>query len=119
MFGLGRAFQWRKPHDSNPQKYSDTGLTLDRGDLKPHQFMSIGEPPLSPSKFSPDSGVPPTRTNFFTESELTLRLVRMTNHTRVLPPAVFNPDPGAVPIVAPEYHPFFTNEIRLLPGDSG
>lgn len=87
--------------------------------LKPYQSLTLGEPPKSPAIFNPDAGTPPPRTNLFAESELTLRLVRMTNHVEPKPPAVFNPDPGAALINPQEYQPFFTNEYKLFPDYSG
>ncbi|HZV34043.1 MAG TPA: hypothetical protein VFB72_05655, partial [Verrucomicrobiae bacterium] len=87
--------------------------------LKPYQAVTLGVPPQSPEEFNPDTGVPPIRTNLFTEAELSLRLVRMTNHVEPLPPAVFNPDPGASLVRQPEYRPFFTNDYKLLPSYKG
>ncbi|MDB6123176.1 MAG: hypothetical protein JWQ71_2169 [Pedosphaera sp.] len=87
--------------------------------LKPFQTISQGEPPRSPADFNPDAGVPPTRTNLLEESEASLRLIRTTNHTQTLPPGIFNPDPGASVISAPEAKPFFTNEFGLLPTFNG
>lgn len=44
----------------------------------------------------------------------------MTNHVQLLPPAAFNPDPGAaLKTPPPEYRPFFTNDFRLLPEYNG
>jgi hypothetical protein len=89
----------------------------DSSTLKGHQIITLGVPPASPADFNPDSGVAPTSTtNLFTKPELTLQLVRMTNHSRVLAPPAFNPDPGAAFITnTPEPGPYFTNEIKLLP----
>ena len=98
---------------------SVTGQKTTSGTPKPFQTISPGEPPRSPAEFNPDSGVPPFRTNLFTAPELTLRLVPQTNHSQVLPPAMFNPDPGAMNSSAPEPRPFFTNEIRLAPDYNG
>ncbi|MDB6023644.1 MAG: hypothetical protein JWQ04_3501, partial [Pedosphaera sp.] len=96
------------------EQTSTTETKPDPNALKPYQTITLGEPPQSPAEFNPDTGVPPFRTNLFTEPEMTLRLVRMTNHAQPLPPAQFNPDPGAAYISVPEHRPFFTNEFKLF-----
>lgn len=96
------------------------GADITAYSLKPYQVITLGEPPKSPARFNPDTGTPPIRTNLFTPEELTLHLVRMTNHVEPLPPPAFNPDPGAAFKPAPpEYRPFFTNEFRLFPEYEG
>jgi len=88
----------------------------DPNTLKPHQTVSLGEPPLSPASFNPDAGVPPIRTNLFDEAEITLQLKRILSRPPApLPPAVFNPDPGAAFAVQPPSTSFFTNEFSLSP----
>ena len=87
--------------------------------LKPHQTVSTGEPPRSPVQFNPDTGAPPP-TNFLAAPETRFRLERSTNRANPLPPAVFNPDPGASFRAMPaEQPPFFTNEFDGLPRYNG
>jgi hypothetical protein len=103
------------PSTGNPA----VATNVDSSPSKRYQVITLGEPPKSPAQFNPDAGLPPIRTNLFTESELSLRLVHTTNHVQPLPPAVFNPDPGASFISTPEYRPFFTNEFKYQPDYNG
>lgn len=92
--------------------FSTNGV-LNTNGLKPFQDISTGEPPKSPAKFNPDTGIP-QRTNLFNDSEMRLRLVPLTNRVQPLAPKIFNPDPGASFIIPPPpYQPFFTNEFKF------
>lgn len=98
---------------------SSVAVTNGTNVLKPFQSISHGPPPRSPAEFSPDSGVAPTKSNAVPPVELKLKMDRTTNRSPVLPPAVFNPDPGGVLPSQPVYQPFYTNEIRPLPDYNG
>lgn len=63
--------------------------------------------------------MPPIKTNFLETPEKRFRLNRVTNESQPLPPAIFNPDPGASFRTNQPTQPFFTNEYGGLPGYSG
>jgi len=83
------------------------------------QMISTNFPPLAPSDFNPDSGVPPARTNIL-RMDLIPRLNRTTNS--LAPPKAphqFNPDPGATLKTAATNSPFFKNAFPPLPPFQG
>ncbi|HEX4120340.1 MAG TPA: hypothetical protein VH619_06980 [Verrucomicrobiae bacterium] len=86
--------------------------------LLPHQIVTTNTPPLSPSKFNPDTGGPPLPNNI-SPSKIDLRMKRATNFTTPQSPAAFNPDPGAMLRKSATNQPFFTNEITLPPVTQG
>ena len=79
-----------------------------------NQIVSTNTPPLPPSRFNPDPGNLPPRTNIVTpDPYYQLRRVTSTGPPPLLP-GQFNPDPGAMfrsPTNPPK--PFFTNEVPL------
>jgi hypothetical protein len=86
----------------------------------PHQVVSTNAPPLPPSRFNPDPGNPPFRTNIVLPPPV-YRTNQVTSRgPPPLPPSRFNPDPGAMfrsPAGSPP--PFFTNDIPLPPAARG
>jgi hypothetical protein len=97
---------------------NDSALTLSTNRYR-REFK--GNPPQSPVGFTPDSGVPPYDQPVPTDipQDLHPRMVRTNSPSHVLPPAQFNPDPGAVNVAPAAQRPFYTNEIQLLPDYNG
>ncbi len=99
--------------------YTGPSTNLDLSLPKHYQAVSQGAPPRSPAEFSPDSGVPPFRPQLFEKSDLELHLMRHRSQSEPLPPAVFNPDPGAAFRSQPVERSFYTNDFSLLPDYNG
>ena len=79
------------------------------------QTISTNSPPLAPSTFNPDSGVPPARTNIL-RPDLIPQLNRTTNSlTPPKAPLQFNPDPGATLKPPTTNSPFFKQEFPPPP----
>lgn len=99
---------------------AQTGSSPDTNALKPHQFITTNSPPQSPTKFSPDTGVPASRNNPAPIQRPGVGTVWVTN---VPPgpkaPPVFNPDPGAMLKAQQTNAPFFTNMFAPPPAYSG
>jgi hypothetical protein len=97
------------PPPAGPVQYPDPYR------LKPHQEITSGPPPLSPSQFDPD----PNKVRLPTNSPPAPgpkfeRIVTFSSNAPPLAPSVFNPDPGAMlrPPVAPPSEPrLFTDEV--------
>jgi hypothetical protein len=88
--------------------------------LPPHQFITTNSPPQSPTTFTPDSGVPPSRYDPIPSTQS--RIVRQwkTNAApEPIAPTVFNPDPGAMLKAQTTNTPFFTNSYIAPPAYSG
>jgi hypothetical protein len=83
--------------------------------LRPFQIITTNTPPLPPTQFVPDAGVPPVSTNVVVPKSL-LQLKWATNSAKpTQPPSVFNPDPGAMLKSPSTNAPFFTNEFAWPP----
>src|SRR6266511_1278322 len=87
--------------------------------LRPFQTITTNTPPLPPSQFNPDPGVPPVPGTVRVPDTI-LRLKWATNSsTPAQPPGLFNTHPGAVLKSPPANVPFFTNELGLPPAFRG
>lgn len=90
------------------------------GILKPHQFIDTNSPPQSPSRFNPNSGVPPSRTHPIPKPHLEAGMTWVTNAPpEPMAPPIFNPDPGAMLRARSTNAPFFTNIFAPPPAYSG
>ena len=85
---------------------------------KPHQIVTTNKPPLSPEKFSPDTGrrLPSPRQS---PEELKYRRRYLLDRNRpAAAPSVFNPDPGGG-TAAPPAEPFYKTNYGVLPEYKG
>jgi hypothetical protein len=108
-----------EPEPAKPSE--DSVLKPDPNAIKSTQGITIGTPPKSPATFSPDSGTPPFRSNPPPRLIPPWRMDRATNQSRVLPPALFNPDPGAAfrPQPTAGEQPFFNTDYAPPPAYNG
>jgi len=82
---------------------------------RPFQIITTNRPPLPPTQFNPDAGVPPVPTNIVAP-KATWQLKWATNSAKpTQPPSVFNPDPGATLRPPSTNAPFFTNRFASPP----
>lgn len=90
---------------------AQTNSSSDTNALRRHQFIITNSPPQSPSTFSPDAGVPPTRYNADRARQPVIAPQWNTN-APPSPATVFNPDPGAsLKPNATTAAPIFTNAV--------
>jgi hypothetical protein len=87
--------------------------------LRPFQIISTNRPPLPPTQFNPDVGVPPVSTNLAVPKTFLQLNWRTNSEKPTQPPSVFNPDPGAMLKTPSTNAPFFTNEFARPPAFQG